>query len=120
MNEPYTRLPAPMQGHVTSSYWSATLGRSIAMALVKGGLSRMGETIYAPLADGRMVSARISSTMFYDPKVSGSMAGHEAHSPLYAQTLEAVAEVPVNAQLLLAERELRAHINCAVMPATSL
>lgn len=68
VNEPYTRLPAPMQGHVTSSYWSATLGRSIAMALVKGGLSRMGETIYAPLADGRMVSARISSTMFYDPK----------------------------------------------------
>lgn len=39
------------------------------------------------------------------------MASHEAHSPLYAQTLEAVAEVPVNAQLLLAERELRAHIN---------
>ena len=68
VNEPYTRLPAPMQGHVTSSYWSATLGRSIAMALVKGGLSRMGETIYAPLADGHMVSARISSTMFYDPK----------------------------------------------------
>ena len=29
--------PMPMIGHVTSSYYSPNLGRSIAMALVKGG-----------------------------------------------------------------------------------
>ncbi len=38
--------PVPMQGHVTSSYFSPTLGRSIAMALVKRGGARMGETVY--------------------------------------------------------------------------
>ena len=32
--------PLPMLGHVTSSYWSPTLGRSIAMALIKGGRAR--------------------------------------------------------------------------------
>ena len=29
--------PVPMLGHVTSSYFSPNLGRSIAMAMVKGG-----------------------------------------------------------------------------------
>ncbi|MEM7407264.1 MAG: sarcosine oxidase subunit alpha family protein [Pseudomonadota bacterium] len=66
--EPFTRLPVPMVGHVTSSYWSATLGRSIALALVKGGRSRQGETIYAPLVDGRLVPAQVTSPVFYDPK----------------------------------------------------
>ena len=56
-----------MQGHVTSSYQSPTLGRSIAMALVKGGLNRMGETIQVALRDGRNVNATIVSPVFYDP-----------------------------------------------------
>ena len=38
-----------MLGHVTSSYRSAALGRTFALALVKGGRARMGETLYAPL-----------------------------------------------------------------------
>src|SRR5690606_7538294 len=37
--------PMDMIGHVTSSYWSPTLGRSIAMALIRNGRSRMGETL---------------------------------------------------------------------------
>ncbi len=57
-----------MIGHVTSSYYSACLGRSIAMALVKGGLNRMGETVHLPLADGRVVSAEITRPVFYDPE----------------------------------------------------
>jgi sarcosine oxidase subunit alpha len=61
-------IPTPMIGHVTSSYYSACLGRSIALALVKGGRSRMGETIYVPPARGRPVPAVISSPIFYDPK----------------------------------------------------
>ncbi|NKC14627.1 MAG: sarcosine oxidase subunit alpha family protein [Gammaproteobacteria bacterium] len=68
VNEPFTRLPAPMVGHVTSSYRSATLGRAIALALVKGGRGRHGETIYASLADGRLVPARIGPAVFYDPR----------------------------------------------------
>jgi len=63
-----SRLPAPMVGHVTSSYMSPTLGRSIAMAVVKGGHGRMGEAVYLPLTDGRMVKATISSTVFFDPQ----------------------------------------------------
>ena len=55
-----------MVGHVTSSYYSACLGRSIALALVKGGRARMGETVYAPLASGRVIQATITEPLFYD------------------------------------------------------
>lgn len=60
--------PAQMDGHVTSSYASPTLGRSIAMALVKGGLDRMGEQVHVAMRDGRCVTATISSPVFFDPK----------------------------------------------------
>jgi len=66
VNAPTNEIPIPMLGHVTSSYHSACLGRSIAMALVKGGLDRMGETVHIALADGRMLPAVIASPVFYD------------------------------------------------------
>lgn len=65
---PKQSIPMQMVGHVTSSYMSATLGQSIAMALVKGGHKRMGERVFAPLADGRVIEAEICSYVFYDPK----------------------------------------------------
>jgi sarcosine oxidase subunit alpha len=59
----------PMLGHVTSSYYSPNCGRSIAMALVKGGLARKGETLYAPLADGRAIPCIVAdSPVFFDPE----------------------------------------------------
>ncbi len=58
--------PVPMEGHVSSSYDSATLGRSIALALVKAGAERMGETLHASVS-GRFVAATIRSPVFYDP-----------------------------------------------------
>ncbi len=61
-----TEPPVPMIGHVTSSYYSACLGHSIAMALIKGGHSKMGQKVYAPLADGRTLVAEICSPVFYD------------------------------------------------------
>ena len=61
-------VPVPMLGHVTSSYYSANLGRSIALGVVKGGRSREGGLVYVPLADGRSITARIASPTFYDPK----------------------------------------------------
>jgi sarcosine oxidase subunit alpha len=61
-------FPAPMDGHVTSSYASPTLGRSIALALVKGGGSRIGERVQVSLRDGRTVPARIANPVFFDPK----------------------------------------------------
>ena len=61
-------IPMPMVGHVTSSYYSAVLGHSIAMGFVKGGLNRMGETVYYPQADGSVIEAEICSPIFLDPK----------------------------------------------------
>ena len=68
VNDPNQQLPMAMQGHVTSSYYSANLGHSIALAVVKGGLNRLGETVYCPLADGRILAAEIVSSVFYDPE----------------------------------------------------
>jgi sarcosine oxidase subunit alpha len=63
-------VPMPMLGHVTSSYFSARLGRSIALAVVKSGQSRIGETVYVPRLDGRVVKATIANSVFYDPEGS--------------------------------------------------
>jgi sarcosine oxidase subunit alpha len=68
VNEPNQPLPMAMQGHVTSSYHSANLGHSIALAVVKDGHNRLGEVVHCPLADGRTTSAEIVSSVFYDPK----------------------------------------------------
>ena len=61
------RPPLPMIGHVTSSYASATLGRSIALALVKGGRARMGETIHAAPESG-FLPCKVTEPVFYDPE----------------------------------------------------
>ena len=68
VEEPGSSPPVAMQGHVTSSYYSARLSRSIALAMVKRGSKRAGQILYAPLADGRIVSATIVSPVFYDPE----------------------------------------------------
>ena len=68
VDQPDVPKPVPMIGHVTSSYHSACLGRSIALALIKGGRQRIGETVHAPLLDGRIVRAEICSPVFYDPE----------------------------------------------------
>ncbi|WP_323029928.1 sarcosine oxidase subunit alpha family protein [Castellaniella sp.] len=57
---------APMFGHVTSSYMSPVLGRSIALALLKDGQERMGQSVTVATADGRFMPARVCSPVFYD------------------------------------------------------
>ena len=54
-------------GHVTSSYWSEVLGRSIAMAVLEGGRARMGETIHIPMPSGA-IAAKVTKPVFYDPE----------------------------------------------------
>ena len=68
LNEALRTIPAPMAGHVTSSYMSPTLGRSIAMALVKGGATRMGERVHVAMRNGQTVTATITNPVFFDPK----------------------------------------------------
>jgi sarcosine oxidase subunit alpha len=57
--------PMQMIGQVTSTYYSPTLDRSIAMALIENGRGRMGETLSFPLAD-KVVRAKIVDPVFYD------------------------------------------------------
>ena len=63
-NEP---KPMTMLGHVTSSYWSEALGRSIALAVVADGRAREGQTLHVPMPD-RTVTAKVTGTVFYDPE----------------------------------------------------
>ena len=60
--------PMAMVGHVTSSYMSPNLGRSIALALVKGGRDKLGETLHAPLEGGKSVACEITGPVFFDPE----------------------------------------------------
>jgi sarcosine oxidase subunit alpha len=55
------------QGYVTSSYFSPSLGRPIALGLVEAGLSRMGETVrlYHLGAERR---ATITTPVVLDPE----------------------------------------------------
>ncbi|NRP51054.1 Sarcosine oxidase subunit alpha [Aliiroseovarius sp. xm-v-201] len=55
-------------GRVTSTYYSPTLKRGIAMGLVKHGPDRMGEVISFPTVDGTntVIKARICDPVFYD------------------------------------------------------
>ena len=59
--------PVPMLGHVTSSYRSAALGRTFALALIKGGRDRIGERLYAPVGD-RLVPVTVASPVLFDPE----------------------------------------------------
>ena len=68
VEEDATGVPMPMLGHVTSSYRSVKLGRSIALAILKDGHRRTGDAVYIPQADGRRIKAHITDTVFYDPK----------------------------------------------------
>jgi sarcosine oxidase, subunit alpha len=52
-------------GHVTSSYRSATLGRTFALAMLQSGRERFGSTVYAPL-NGHVVAAAVTEPIFYD------------------------------------------------------
>ncbi len=57
--------PIPMVGHVTSSYRSAALGRTFALAMLKGGSERHGETVFVPLGE-RLVTVTVTPPVFYD------------------------------------------------------
>ena len=55
-----------VQGRVTSTYFSPTLGKGIAMGLVHRGPDRMGEVLDFPADAGKVFRARIVDPVFYD------------------------------------------------------
>jgi len=67
VTDPNQIIPMDMLGHVTSSYWSETLGRSIAMALVRDGFNLMGHTLYVPMPQINH-KVQVVKPVFYDPK----------------------------------------------------
>ena len=58
--------PMTMIGHVTSSYYSPNVGRSIALAMIRSGRDRMSETLYAPMSD-RTIEVTVTAPVFFDP-----------------------------------------------------
>ncbi len=62
------KTPVKMIGHITSSYFSPNCNRSIALGLIKNGHSKFGDTIYFPLLDKDVVSAKIVKPCFFDSK----------------------------------------------------
>ena len=54
------------EGRVTSTYYSPTLKRGIALGLVKNGPQRIGEALEFPKVGGASVLARICDPVFYD------------------------------------------------------
>ena len=95
VDKPGPERPIPMLGHVTSSYLSPALGRSIAFAMVKGGLGRMGETVHALLADGRAVPAVIARPVFLDPENMRMNPPDEGPWPTAVSVLRPKAESPL-------------------------
>ena len=69
------RPPVPMLGHVTSSYYSPELGRSIALAVVRDGINRRsdegrkaGRDVLYAYAGGKVHKVTLASAVFVDPK----------------------------------------------------
>jgi sarcosine oxidase subunit alpha len=56
-----------LQGHVTSSYFSAALERTFALGLLRNGRARLGSTVQSPIED-RTIASTITLPVFYDPK----------------------------------------------------
>jgi sarcosine oxidase subunit alpha len=65
--DPEAPTPVPMLGHVTSSYRSAALERSVALARVESGRSRTGERLFA-VSEGVVHPVLVTEPVFYDPE----------------------------------------------------
>lgn len=71
--EDESSIPVPMLGHVTSSYFSPTLGRSIAMALVESGHTKMGQTVYASRKGDKALAVKIVGVDFIKERADGNV-----------------------------------------------
>jgi sarcosine oxidase subunit alpha len=63
--DPSQTIPMTMIGHVTSSYRSPELDRTFALAMLKRGRARIGETVYVPMID-RMLAVDVTEPVFID------------------------------------------------------
>ena len=54
-----------MLGHITSSYYSPNLDKSIALAVVRGGKTMMGKKLFIPM-QGRVINVTVVDPVFLD------------------------------------------------------
>ena len=59
--------PMNMIGHVTSSYYSPNLNKSIALAVVKNGKNLKGKKLYIPMKN-KTIEVVVSDSVFLDKK----------------------------------------------------
>ena len=59
------KKPIEMIGHVTSSYFSPNLNKSIALAVVKNGRKLKGQKLLVPMRD-QTINVTVSDFIFYD------------------------------------------------------
>jgi len=57
--------PVEMLGHVTSSYYSPNLNKSIALAVIRGGKEMMGKKLFIPM-EGRSINVTVVNPVFFD------------------------------------------------------
>ena len=63
--EDTNQKPIEMLGHVTSSYYSPNLNKSIALAVVKGGKTMMGKKLFIPM-ENKTISVTVADPVFLD------------------------------------------------------
>ena len=57
--------PVEMLGHVTSSYYSPNLNKSIALAVVRGGKNMLGQKLFIPM-ENKNINVTIVDPVFFD------------------------------------------------------
>jgi sarcosine oxidase subunit alpha len=63
--DPHEAAPMHLLGHVTSAYFSAALGHSIALAMLSSGRARIGERLFVPMPGGA-IAVQVAAPVFYD------------------------------------------------------
>ena len=60
-----SKKPVEMLGHITSSYFSPNLNKSIALGVVKGGKKMLGKKLFVPMKN-KVINVQIADPVFLD------------------------------------------------------
>ena len=63
--EDTNKKPIEMLGHVTSSYYSPNLSKSIALGVVRGGKNMMGKKLFIPM-ENKIITVTVADPVFLD------------------------------------------------------
>ena len=60
-----SKKPVEMLGHITSSYFSPNLNKSIALGVVKGGRNMLGKKLFIPMKN-KIINVQVADPVFLD------------------------------------------------------